>query len=534
MSARRSPLAPPRWLGWSLAIGPLVALALFFVWPLVAIGSRGLRWSAVRHVLADHGVARVAWFTLWQAAVSTAATFVVALPLTAAVSRFAFRGRRLVIALVGVPFVLPTVVVATAISATLPRSWDGTVRAIIVAHVFFNVAVVVRTVGAAWTQLDARYEDAARTLGASRVTAARTIALPLLRGPILAASAIVFLFTFTSFGVVRLLGGPRHPTLEVEIYRRAAQQVDLPAASALGLVQLVAVIAVLALWARAGRRRPPASALRNRPPATRARRPAERSFVFLATTVTMVALALPIARLVERSLAVPGGHGLAWYRSLSSAGRGTTRALRPLAAFRTSLTTAFISCVIATVVGALAALALTYTRRGRGRGLLGAGLMLPLGTSAVTIGLGLFVAFGQAPLDLRGSAIMVPLAHALIGIPFVVRALAPTLQAIDPRLHDAAATLGASRWQTFALIDVPLARRTLIVGAGMAFAVSLGEFGATSFLTRRSTPTVPIAIANLLARPGRGNVGQAQALAVLLAGVVTVVFVVTDRFAEAR
>ena len=510
----------------------MVALALFFVWPLVAIGSRGLRWSAVRHVLADRGVARVAWFTLWQATVSTVATFVVALPLTAAVSRFAFRGRRLVIALVGVPFVLPTVVVATAVSATLPRSWDGTVRAIIVAHVFFNVAVVVRTVGAAWTQLDARYEDAARTLGASRVTAARTVALPLLRGPILAASAIVFLFTFTSFGVVRLLGGPRHPTIEVEIYRRAAQQVDLPAASALGLVQLVAVIAVLVLWARAERRRAPASALRNRPPAARARRPAERCFVVIVTTVTMIALAVPIARLVERSLAVPGGHGFAWYRSLSSAGRGTTRALRPLAAFTTSLTTALLSCVIATVVGALAALALTYT--GRGRVVLGAGLMLPLGTSAVTVGLGLFVAFGQAPLDLRGSAILVPLAHALIGIPFVVRAVAPTLQAIDPRLHDAAATLGASRWQTFARIDVPLARRTLIVGAGMAFAVSLGEFGATSFLTRRATPTVPIAIANLLARPGRANVGQAQALAVLLAAVVTAVFVLTDRFAESR
>ena len=513
---------------------PVVVLGLFFAWPLVAIARRGLAWSALSRVLGAPVIWRVAWFTCWQAAASTVLTLAVAGPVTYALSRFSFRGRHAVLAVVGVPFVLPTVVVAVAFQATLPARWQQSVTAILLAHVFFNVAVVVRTVVPAWQQLDGRYEDAGRTLGASRWRATGTIAVPLLRGPVLAAAAIVFLFSFTSFGVIKLLGGPRHTTLEVELYRRAVQQVDLGAACALGVVQLLAVVAVLRLWARAERRRPAAAAIG----ATRlpgATRRDERWFVGAAVGVTLALLALPIARLVGRSLTVRGhGYSTIWYRTLSTSGAGTTRAVRPLSAFRTSFTIALWATLVAVVVGGCAAVALSSLHRrapdGRSRAsrLADVGLMLPLGTSAVTIGLGLFVAFGSPPLDLRGSAVMIPLAHALVGIPFVVRAVAPTIASIDPRLRDAAATLGSSRWRTFRTIDVPLARRTLVAGAGMAFAVSLGEFGATSFLARRAGRTVPLVIADLLGRPGASSVGQAEALAVLLALASGASFLVAD------
>ena len=170
----------------------------------------------------------MAWFTLWQAVVSTILTLAVGLPAAYAVARYEFPGRRLFRAFVTVPFVLPTVVVATAFLALLGPGgplaflhWRPGVAPMLIAHVFFNVAVVVRTVGGFWANLDPRRVEAARMLGASRRRAFVHVTLPLLAPSIIAAASIVFLFTFTSFGVALLLAGPAHATLEVEIYRQA-------------------------------------------------------------------------------------------------------------------------------------------------------------------------------------------------------------------------------------------------------------------------------------------------------------------------
>src|SRR5574337_1450490 len=89
--------------------------------------------------------------------------------------------------------------------------------AILIAHTFFNVAVVVRVVGTFWASLDPRIAEAAATLGASPWRRAREITLPLLAPALAAAAAIVFLFSFTSFGIVLILGGVRYSTLETAI-----------------------------------------------------------------------------------------------------------------------------------------------------------------------------------------------------------------------------------------------------------------------------------------------------------------------------
>ena len=136
------------------------------------------------------------------------------------------------------------------------RCGSGTVWAILIAHVFFNYAVVVRTVGAFWGGLDPRMEEAARSLGATAWAAFREVTLPRLRPAIASAAAIVFLFSFTSFGVVLILGGPRRATLETEIYRQAVTRTDLETAAALAVVQLVAVLALVVVSTRLERRRP--------------------------------------------------------------------------------------------------------------------------------------------------------------------------------------------------------------------------------------------------------------------------------------
>ncbi|MGI8479316.1 MAG: ABC transporter permease, partial [Gaiellaceae bacterium] len=200
---------------------PLAFLALFFVYPLVSILERGLGAGGDLAVLTDSLTREVLWFSLWQAVASTALTIAVALPASYVLGRYAFRGRGVVLAAVTVPFVLPSVVVALAFLAVLPEGLERSWVAILIAHVFFNVAVVVRVVGTFWAGLDPRLAEAAATLGAGPVRSLREVTLPLLAPALAAAASIVFLFSFTSFGIVLILGGPRYSTLETEIYNQA-------------------------------------------------------------------------------------------------------------------------------------------------------------------------------------------------------------------------------------------------------------------------------------------------------------------------
>ncbi|MFC9508561.1 ABC transporter permease [Streptomyces sp. NPDC057002] len=525
---------------------PVAFFAAFFAYPVAAIVARGLkvdgawRLGRIGEVLAQSDVRHVLWFTTWQALVSTALTLLIALPGAYVFARFDFRGKQVLRAAVTVPFVLPTVVVGTAFLALVGRGglldelWgvrlDTTVWAILLAHVFFNYAVVVRTVGGLWAQLDPRQEEAARMLGASPWRAWRQVTLPALGPAVAAAALMVFLFTFTSFGVVQILGGPTFSTLEVEIYRQTSEIFDLSTAAVLTLIQFVAVGAILALHAWTVRRRE--TALRLVDASVTARRPRGAGQWALLGGVLLtivVLLLLPLAVLVQRSLDAPG---FGYYRALTRADGGVFL-VPPIEAIGNSLEYAVAATVIAVVIGGLAAVALT--RRDAGRFVRGfdALLMLPLGVSAVTVGFGFLIALDEPPLDLRSSWILVPLAQALVGVPFVVRTMLPVLRAVDVRLREAASVLGASPWRVWREVDLPMVRRALLIAAGFAFAVSLGEFGATVFIARPDSPTLPVAVARLLGRPGELNYGQAMALSTILMVVCAVALLVLERLRTA-
>jgi thiamine transport system permease protein len=492
---------------------PLAFLLLFFAFPLTSILVEGLRADGrpdlgpLTDVVRDPHLRQVVWFTIWQAVVSTALTLLVGLPAAFVLSRFAFRGRALVEALVLVPFVLPRVVVGMAIGGARPSLAN-----LFAAHVFFNVAVVVRVVGGYLSTLDPMLEDAAEGLGASWVRRITDVMLPLAIPAVTAAATLVFLFTFTSFGVVLLLGGPGRVTIEVEIFRRTSQLLDLSTAAALSVVQLAAVSALLlvdaAITSRSVTRRMPASRVA-RVPRTRG----ERVFVAAAVTGLLALVLLPAMRLVVRSLRRAGGLTLSHYTQLGSGRRGSLFAISPLGAVGASLRFAVAAALIALVIGIPAAVVVAGTRRSRGLWTL---VTLPLGVSAVTIGFGYVVAFDADPLDLRGSVWLVPLAQAVVAIPFVVRIVAPALASIAEALSETAADLGASPARMARDVTLPLTSGAVLTAAVFAFVVSLGEFGATAFLARPDTPTMPVAIYRLLGQPGSASVGQAAAMATIL------------------
>ncbi len=527
-------------VGAALIVPPLAFLAVFFVYPLASIvvesftRGDGDVFGSFSDVVSDAGLRHVIWFTVWQAAVSTALTLLVGLPGAYVFARYIFPGKGIIRAATTVAFVLPTVVVGSAFLALLgpgglvPVDLVDTVWAIFIAHVFFNYAVVLRTVGGFWSHLDPRAVDAARVLGASRLQAFRSITLPLLRPAISSAALIVFLFTLTSFGVVLLLGGPTHATVEVEIYRQTTQFLNLPIAAALAILQLLAVTAVLIVYGRSQERRSVHHPLRAA--GDTARKPrgvGPWTLIGVNLTFVVVLIGAPIAVLVQRSFSTAGGYGLRYYRELASDPRGSTLFVPPVEAIRNSLVFACVATTIA--VGLAVMIAVLVVRPGAARRGLDILVMLPLGASAVTLGFGFLIALDQPPLDLRSSPWLIPIAHALVATPFVVRVLVPVLRSLDPRLREAAGVLGAGPIRAWREVDLPIVGRALAVGAGFAFAISMGEFGATAFIARPDYPTIPIAIFRFLGQPGALNFGQAMAMSTILVVVTATVVMLIDR-----
>ena len=526
--------------GLVLAVVPTAFLGYFFVYPLVTILATGLAPEGAldsapfAEIFSRSRLLGVAWFTLWQAIASTLLTLLVALPATAAFSRFDFPGRRILRAGLTVPFVLPTVVVASAFLALLgpggPLGIDlrRTVWAILAAHVFYNVAVVVRTVGTSWERLDPRLEDAARVLGASRWQAFRRITWPLLRPAVASAASIVFLFTFTSFGVVLILGGFGNATLEVEIWRQATAIIDLPVAAALALLQLVGVTTILALYARAQERRfqelplvPETVA--TRPPRTRGRavvRPgvgwgSDRG-AWHSNRVTCRAIAAGPRRARSGSLHRTG-HPRGGLCALCSAddrhcqlavvrrGRHPHRAGSRIARRRSDR----IQTGPAQPVVRCPPHAPAWNIRRDSR-------LRPAGRPRLSdrpenVG-------AHHPHRPRRRRYPLRGAHDRAGD-----------AGVRSRLREAAATLGASPAVVWRRIDLPLVTRAALVGAGFAFAVSLGEFGATSFIARPARPTIPIAIFRFLGQPGAANLGRAMAMSVILMVVTAGAVLAIDR-----
>ena len=529
----------------ALAVVPVAFLGVFFVLPLSGMLAQGfwvdgaLDLSGVAETLSRPRVHRVLWFTAWSSLTATAVTTLLGVPVAYALYRLDFRGRQALRALVVMPFVLPTVVVGVAFRTLLAPAGplgflglDGSAVGILAALIFFNLAVVVRTVGGLWEGLDRRREDAAAALGASPWQVLRTVTLPALKPGIVSAATVVFLFCSTAFGVVLTLGGLRYGTVETEIYILTTQFLDLRAAAVLSVVQLLAVVVLLLL---AGRARGARSHALDRVAETSARRrPGRRDALALVATGLVVGfLALPLLTLLLRSLRDAGGWGLGNYRSLGTTGGGNALTVPVWTALENSLRIAVDATLLALTLGLTVAFLVSRPARGRaqrrGRAFLDGLFMLPLGVSAVTIGFGFLITLDEPPLDLRSSPLLVPVAQAMVALPLVVRTLVPVLRSIDPRQRQAAATLGASPLRALLVVDLPAVWRPGLAAAGFAFAVSLGEFGATSFLARPDRPTLPVVIYQLISRPGAENFGMALAASVVLAVVTVLVMGAVER-----
>ena len=553
----------PNLLLWIL---PLAFLGVFYFLPLssilkISLGEDDLNIiTTLRNAFASQLILDVIWFTFWQAFLSTILTLIIGLPGAYLFARYEFRGKTLLKAITVIPFVIPTVVVAAAFYALIgPSGWinivlmqvftlelppiqiTNTIYAILLAHVFYNTTIILRIVGDFWSHIDPRLDQAARILGANQLKAFRRVTLPILGPAIGAASLLIFLFNFTSFGVILILGGPKFATLEVEIYYQTISLFNLPLAAILSIIQLFFTLAITVMYTRINRQL-------SLPLQLKSRIFTQKKFLtwksrILASIVIFVLIFLlisPLFALAARSISRleashESGSGaisritLDYYRQLAINQRDSMFFVPPTIAIRNSLLFASLVVIIALMIGLPAAWALSYHSELLINRILDPILMLPLGTSAVTLGLGFIVTLNQPPFDLRASPILIPIVHTLVAFPFVVRSLTPSLRSIKPQLRNAASVLGASPLLVLRTIDIPLVGRAILVAATFAFTISLGEFGATALVSRPEYPTMPLMIYRFISQPGSLNYGQAMAMSTILMIVTTAAIILIER-----
>ena len=537
-----------RRVGWTLAGAiPLAFLGVFFAWPVATLIGRGFfpdgpfTLDGFQAVFAQDRTWRVITTTLAQATAGTIVAVILGVPGAWVLYRTRFPGRWVVRAIVTIPFVLPSVVVGVAFKSLVISTGplghlglDQSFAIIVASLVFFNYALVVRTVGALWASLDPRTEQAASVLGASPTRVFLTVTIPALAPAIASAAALVFLFCASAYGVVMVLGGAGYGTIETEIWFLTSQLLDLTGAAALSIVQLVVVGASLIVANHLQARQARAQRLRTDSSVESPWRLRRDALPTLVTAAVVLGLLLfPMSTLVVRSLTTASGFGLDHYANLATTSGGGTLSVPVWDAVGNSLRTATVATLLALALGLLVSLVVSRNPRNdlgrRGLGLLDAAFMLPLGVSAVTVGFGFLITLNRPPLDLRSSMALVPIAQAIVALPLVVRVLLPVLRAIDPRLREAAAVLGASPGKVLRDVDLAFLARGLGLATGFAFATSLGEFGATSFLARPDEPTLPVVVFRLIGRPGLENQGMGMAAAVLLAVGCAVVMGLAER-----
>ncbi|HQC64672.1 MAG TPA: iron ABC transporter permease [Anaerolineaceae bacterium] len=535
------------WQTLLLWVLPLAFLLIFFYQPLVAIfrlvfsaqfsqGWKLFRWSQITKPLA---------FTLYQATLSTVLTLVLGLPAAYLFARFDFAGRKFLRVLITIPFILPTVVVAAAFNTLLgPRGWLNlglmslfnlsappinmlnSLSAILLAHIFYNTSIVIRMVGSSLSRLRQNLPLAAQNLGASPWRAFKEVTLPLLMPSILSATLMVFLFDFTSFGVVLMLGGPQFSTLEVEIYNQAMNRFNLPVAGLLSIVQLAFTLLVSVLINRSKQPRYGKAALASESSGLReARTRWEKIFIIVMVVVLLLLMVTPTLSLLTRSFftfdAARGERGelktgftLRYYRELFENREQSLFYVPPILAIRNSMIYAGITMLLATVLGLISVYAIQ--KSGKLSRFLEPLIMLPLGASAVTLGLGFLIVFGGTVLTQGRFQALIPVAHTLVALPMVIRTLLPALRGIPENLRLVAKSMGASPLRVFREVDLPVLFRAIAVSLLFAFTISLGEFGASSFLSNTAMPTIPVAIYRYLSQPGALNYGQALAMSSLL------------------
>jgi len=505
-----------------LALLPAIALLLLLLAPLARLGFAG--FSGEFNALGDLSLWQpwqddyLRWRVLWsvaQAAITCVLALALGLPLAWVLARFEFAGRRLVLRLLMLPFVVPTLVAALGvlalwgprglISSTLGINLQDTPWLLLYGNLFFNLCLVVRAGVDALGQVNARQVAAARTLGATPWRSFWRIEWPTIAPWLMSSLCLVFLYCFAGFGLALVLGGQRYATVEVEIYSLVAYELQLGQASVLALWMLLLTGAVALGYAALEKRL--GAPARTAPVARVHLRDARQWLAVVgALAVLFVVCALPIVAIVIKAV-----------YALWTGASGLFDA-EALAAMWNTLRFSAVALVAATLLGVLHAFAAQASVVWR------ALAFLPFVVSPVTVAFGLLLLYPAWTASLP----LLLAAYAVLAYPFVAKALSAGLDGLPAHLTQAARTLGASPWRCFWRVTLPLLAPALRRGMAFAAATALGEFAITLFLSRPEWATLTTLIYQRLGRPGQANLDAAMVLACVLMVLALLAFLLIE------
>ena len=522
---------------------PLTFIAVLFYWPLVNIISLGLEanWLAVYF---EPATLRAIWFTIWQAALSTALALLVGIPSAYVLYRKRFFGQRFVRALITVPLVLPTIVVAIVFSSFraeheiyeslgLGFFFENSIYWIIAAHVFVNYSLIVRIVGGVWVNLDIETEEAAAISGAGRFKTALAVSLPQLKTAVVSAAALTFLFCSSSYGIILVLGGGLVQSIETQIATAALQFLDLQKAAALALLQ-TAITAIAFLVSESISRTPVGIEIVDE--TTQKPSLDWRDWPVIAITAFMAIgmIAIPLLLVLVKAFSFEGALSFQNFENLAGRGDRDLLNISVGAATLNTIRNVIISTTLASVLGILIAYLLSRSLKSKKSRVANRAIdvlfLVPIGISSVVLGFGYLITFGAGAFPLRESWLIVPIVQALMSLPLVVRIVYPALASIGPEHREAASLAGASTSQTWWRIEAGIIRPVLFTAIGFSIIAGIGEFGAASLLAYGNQATLPTVLYALISRPGEQNFGMAMAVcAILIALTFTLVLAVSAR-----
>lgn len=539
----------------ALGLPSLLLLTLLFLVPLSLILTKavitpsGPSFDKIRELLSDRYTYRILRFSLLQAFISSVVSIVVALPGAYLLATYRFRGKRFIQAVATIPFVLPSILVVLgfvifygnsgfvnrALMALFsldepPLKILYSFKTIILAHTFYNAPIALALISSFWEQMDDRVEQAALTLGATKKRVFRTITLPRLTPAIMSAFTLIFLFCFSSFAILLVLGGgPQFTNLEVEIYRRARLTLDLEGAATLSLLSIGCALILVAIYLWFQKK----MAIEEKKRLSYSKRVFRKAHsvktkvvIFLYLFGALLLLLGPLGAIIYNSFSVLTSRGgssqlsLRWYKELFLH-QGSLLSVG-LQALLTSLGIATVSAFVALLLGTGLAGRLTRSSKGVSMELYA---MLPMAVSSVVVGVGYYLVSRYIYYSYPLRVVVVILAHVVIASPFVLRSLLPAYRNISHIYREASLTLGANVRQTFFRIEIPLLRAAMATAFAFAFALSIGEINATMILSDSHLITIPIVMYRLI---GSYNYSAACALGTLLIVMSTLLFVLAE------
>lgn len=484
-------------------------LLLMVVAPLVAVGSyddAADMWS----VLGDDYLRwRLCW-TLVQALLTCALVCVVGVPLAWALTRFEFVGRRCVLQLLMLPFVMPTLVAGMGVLALFgPQGmvwagWQDTPYLLLYGNVFFNLPVLVRAVHQGLLQVPAARLWAAQTLGAGPWQRFWHVEWPVVQPWLAGGVCLVFLYCFSGFGLALLLGGSRYATVEVEIYQLIAYELDLAQASVLVWAALLLTFSAAIAYAALSRRAADHGARHILPPQPPHSAPA-RLGLALALVVWALLCVLPLAAVLWRAAQAGASWQVLWAETTVAA------------AARTLLFSA-AALALALVLGVCHAALARWQPWARSL------TFLPLMVSPVCIAFGLLLLYPAWTASLS----LLVLTYALLAYPFVAKDVLAAWDALPSQPVQAARVYGAGWWQAAWRVTRPLLMPAVRRGLALAAATCVGEFAATLFLSRPEWQTLTMLIYQYLGTAGADNYDRAMVLTAVLMLLAAAAFAVAE------